>query len=101
VKYAFAEIAERRADVVDRWWRKHRPKAADLFREELDEAVLQILDAPLVPPVHRVVRGVEYRRLLMPKTKQYVYYSVDLDEDLVVIATVWGAKRGREPRLSG
>ncbi len=99
MKYAFAKTAERRVDVVDRWWKKHRPKVADLFRDELDDAVLQILGDPLVPPVHRVVRGVEYRRLLMPKTKQFVYYSVDLDQDLVIIATVWGAKRGREPKL--
>jgi hypothetical protein len=35
--------------------------------------------------------------MLMPKTEQYVYYVVALDA--VVIHTVWGARRGRGPKL--
>jgi hypothetical protein len=35
----------------------------------------------------------------MPKTEQHVYYTVDDAADEIVIETVWGARRGRGPKL--
>ncbi len=37
-------------------------------------------------------------RCLMPKTKKHVYYRLDGD-DVVRIMAVWGAIRGRDPKL--
>ena len=45
------------------------------------------------------IEGESVRRILMPKTEQHVYYTVDDAADEVVIETVWGARRGRGPRL--
>jgi hypothetical protein len=38
-------------------------------------------------------------RVLMPRTERHVYYTVDDASAEVVIETIWGARRGREPKL--
>jgi hypothetical protein len=45
------------------------------------------------------VRGKVIRRLLLPKTEQHVYFSIDDDGQRVVIHTVWSARRGRGAKL--
>jgi hypothetical protein len=35
----------------------------------------------------------------MPTTEQHVYYTVDEAAGEIVIETVWGAPRGRGPKL--
>jgi hypothetical protein len=37
--------------------------------------------------------------VLLPKTGTHVYYSVDEDADLVTVLAVWGAPKGRGPKL--
>jgi hypothetical protein len=39
------------------------------------------------------------RRLLLPKSQQHVYYVIDEALGAVVIYTIWGARRGRGPKL--
>jgi hypothetical protein len=34
-----------------------------------------------------------------PKAEHHVYYRFDGDRDLLVIYSVWGARRGRGPKL--
>ncbi len=81
------------------WWRRHRPKAPDLFERELDAALERIVSAPNLGSVYEQGdRGdVEVRRLLLPKTRNHVYYAVKGDE--LVVLTVWGAPKGRGPKL--
>ena len=43
--------------------------------------------------------GLSVRRVLLPKTGTHVYYSVDEDADLVTVVAVWGAPKGRGPKL--
>lgn len=83
----------------DEWWRTHRSDAPDLFKQELTAAFLRILRAPKVRPPHTVIEGEPVWRVLMPTTKQHVYYTVDDNVGEVVIETVWGARRGRSPKL--
>jgi hypothetical protein len=59
------------------WWRRHRPAAPDLFEQEDVD--------------------VEVRRVLLPRTRNHIYYSVTATE--VVVHTVWGAPQGRGPIL--
>lgn len=81
-----------------RWWRLHRPSSPDLFDLELDAALEQIVSKPDI--------GAEYkaddfeatvRRLLLPKTKNHIYYAIEAEQ--IVILSVWGAPRGRGPKL--
>ena len=92
--------ARRQADGLDRWWRQHRPDVADLFARELDAARRLIADAPAMvgaPYVER--RGELVRRILLPKTNNHVYYAIERDTDVVMIVAVWGAPKGRGPKL--
>ncbi len=85
--------------VVATWWREDRRYAARLFEEELRAAVERLRVTPNLGLIYQVVDGEEFRRLLLPKTAQHVYYVVDAAKGVVVVHSVWGARRGRGPRL--
>lgn len=83
----------------DEWWRSHRIDAPDLFKQELTTAFQRILPAPKIREPYGDLGGEPVWRVLMPKTGQHVYYTVDDDAAEVVIETVWGARRKRGPKL--
>lgn len=85
-------------EYITRWWRKNRPAASSLFEDELDDALDKLEAEPTLGTEYRVVRGRVIRRILLPKTEQHVFYSVG-EDDGIVIHTVWGARRGRGPKL--
>ena len=91
--------ARRRIQLVEAWWRENRPGAPDLFREELAWARQKLLSTPHLAPRYQMESGKVFRRLLLPATEQHVYYVVDDAADLIVVYTVWGARRGRTPNL--
>jgi plasmid stabilization system protein ParE len=97
VKLVFARRALREIDRAARWWVAHRD-ARTLFEEELAEVLRQVRVNPRLGQVYRVVRGREQRRILMRKTAQHVYYRIDGPEQILVLS-VWGARRGRGPKL--
>lgn len=95
------EIAQRAAQQIERakrWWLKNRPYAQELFDRELHAAFEQIRTAP--NSGHEYHRGRQHlvRRILMPQTRNHVYYRV-INEEVAQVVTLWGAIRGRGPRL--
>jgi plasmid stabilization system protein ParE len=99
VKARLTAPAQGQADRLDRWWRAHRPLAADLFAREFDAALRQIEEAPEAGAPHVQRQGVTVRRVLLPRTKNHVYYQTDLVQGLVMILAVWGAPKKRGPKL--
>lgn len=99
MKVRFTQRAQRRAKLVAEWWRQHRPVAPALFEEELAGLVGKRVERPTVGIVYQTLDGQVIRRRLMPRTAQHVYYSVDESNLTIVIHAVWGARRGRDPRL--
>ena len=97
MKLVFARRALREIDRAARWWVAHRD-ARTLFEEELAEVLRQVRANPRLGQVYRVVRAREQRRILMRKTAQHVYYRIDGPEQILVLS-VWGACRGRGPKL--
>ena len=81
------------------WWRTNRDAAPTLFDDELDEAIDKIANQPLLGAVHEIVGGKTFRRLLLRKTRQNVFYVLDDAKGVIVIHTIWGARRGRKPKL--
>ena len=80
------------------WWRMHRPEAPDLIETELEDVLERILAAPKLGPLYE--QGgfeVPIRRVLLPKARNHVYYVIQGAE--LVVLSVWGAPRGRGPRL--
>ncbi len=80
------------------WWRENRPLAPDLFDRELEAAKGRIEQQPEGRRL-RDGRGRVIRRVLLPKTEGHVYYSVDHATESVVVHIVWGARKGRGPKL--
>jgi plasmid stabilization system protein ParE len=98
MKLRLARRAVAEAKEINTWWRKHRPASPDLFEQELDAALERIAAAGNVGTVYE--KGnleAPVRRVLLPKTKNHVYYSVEGDE--IVVISIWGAPRERGPKL--
>lgn len=38
-------------------------------------------------------------RLLLPRTQNHLYYTYEPEQQLLRIWCLWGARRGREPKL--
>jgi plasmid stabilization system protein ParE len=99
MKLVFTPEAERQANEIDAWWREHRPDARQLFARELAEARERLLATPGIGVTYTSASGKTARRVLLPKTQNHVYFEVDAERELVIVLAVWGAPRGRGPRL--
>jgi plasmid stabilization system protein ParE len=93
-------ISERAASQIERsedWWREQRPDARELFREELQAVLGQLEQMPHLGQIYQGGRRV-VRRILMPRTRNHVYYQV-IGDDEVQVVTVASAVGKRAPRL--
>jgi plasmid stabilization system protein ParE len=98
VKVKVTRRAERRIEIVDRFWRKNRLEAPDLLKEELAAAEVRLSEDPYAGKAC-VIGERQLRRLLLPRTEQWMYYVVRAKQGLVVVQTIWGARRGRDPKI--
>ena len=98
MKIKVTRRAEKRIEIVDRYWRQNRLEAPDLLKQELVAAEARLSEDPNAGKAC-VINGKKYRRLLLPRTEQWLYYKVRQKQDLIVVQTLWGARRGREPKL--
>lgn len=85
--------------MLDAWWRENRPKAPELFREELAAALQTITEAPTLGQRYVKIRNRDVRRSLLRTTRNHVYYA--FDAETVHVVAVWGAIKSRGPDLSG
>jgi plasmid stabilization system protein ParE len=99
VKLIFSTEADQDAEAIDTWWRQNRLDAPQLFAEELASVCEAILRKPLILKPYGERRGMVIRRWHLERTEQHVYYVADVDNDLITVLRVWGARRGRGPRL--
>jgi hypothetical protein len=95
----FTPEAEFQVTEMDTWWREQRPAARDLFARELAEARTMLLTARGAGVKYTTKSGKIVRRVLMPKTRNHIYFEIDEIRQLVVVLAVWGAPRGRDPEL--
>jgi hypothetical protein len=99
VKLELAVRAKREAARHNSWWRANREVSPDLFERELLRTLEQIEVAPRSgTPYSTATSGREYRRVLMPATRYYVYYRI-LAPDHVRVDAIWSAVRGKGPAL--
>ncbi len=97
--------AEQQLREIAAWWRENRSAAGSLVHDELERCIALIESSPDAGlRFHRTaVPGV--RRLVMPRTKHFVYYIHDEPNAVVYIIAIWGAPKGgapelRDPRIS-
>lgn len=98
MKIVLLAEAQRRFEAEDEWWRENRD-AKDLFIDEFEETLERIGANPELGRTYRLTRGKLIQRVLMNKTRCYVYYFHDREQDLLEVHTVWGAHRERGPSL--
>lgn len=93
------DVAEAQLLEIAAWWTANRHAAPDLVIEELERCVTLLESTPDAGmPFHRAsVPGV--RRLVMRKTRHFIYYIHDAARAAVYIIAVWGTAKGSDPVL--
>lgn len=82
------------------WWEQHREKVPRLFVEELAAVVAKLREGTDKERQQYAARsGRIIWRLLMPKTRNHVYYRVNEVGAEVEILVVWNAVSGANPDL--
>lgn len=88
-------VREKRA-----WWEAHRQKAPRLFVQELAAIIVKLRDGGDHERQQYAARnGRIIWRLLMPKTRNHIYYRLDEAAGEVEILLVWNAVAGATPDL--
>lgn len=88
-------IREKRA-----WWEQHHEKAPRLFVEELAAVVAKLREGAEQERQQYAARsGRIIWRLLMPKTRNHIYYRVNEAGRDVEILLIWNAVAGATPEL--
>jgi plasmid stabilization system protein ParE len=70
-----------------------------LFERELEDALQLLLVMPGAGTKYPTSKRPNLRRLLLPKTEYHIYFALERNDTTLVIHSVWGARRGRGPRL--
>ena len=85
------------AQAIRAWWLENRPEAPDLFVDELGAAIRKLGILPRGGARYEATTLREMRRLMMPRTRHHVYYTVDDNSRLVRIHAIWHTSRGHGP----
>lgn len=80
-------------------WAKHSTISPDLFWDELVAAGQRLLVEPYAGRRWVSPKGRVMLRLLLERTQNHLYYTYQADKELIRIWCLWGARRGREPKL--
>jgi len=102
VKVRFAPFAQQRARHIKTWWQNHRPAAEVTFDQELEDLTRRLASMSSRSPLGVIdgdKHGQSIRRVLLRKSQQHVYYSIDEATDTVIVRMIWGAQRGQRPKL--
>lgn len=92
---ALLAVREKRA-----WWLQHRDKAPELFVQELASTVAKLRDGTDTERHQFAARGGHIIwRILMPKTRNHIYYRVNDRAAEVEVLLVWNATAGRTPSV--
>lgn len=85
--------AQRQINSAAERWHRNRDKAPLLFVDELEAAFTLLRQSPLAGRVARLPQFESVRRLLLPKSRFFLYYQVRAD-DHVRIVSMWHQSRG-------
>lgn len=95
MKVRLSKRADREMRSIDAWWRENRPEAPSRFADELRKALQLLVTAPHSGNAYGTYRGRLVRRVLLPISRDHVYYVVD-DRGLHVLS-IWGGPKERPP----
>lgn len=93
----FQRRASLEVETIDAWWRTNRTSASELFLNELEGVLQAVALLPKLGAPARSPRIEGVRRVLLARTRHYVYYREAIDT--IQILAVWHASRGQDPGL--
>lgn len=99
MRVIFSPEAEQCLDYIDTWWRANRDKNPNLFDEEVQRVVALLAATPEMGHEYRVRGRVTVRRVLLKKTRHYLYYWVNEAVGVVEVVSIWGTPLKRGPPL--
>ncbi len=99
MKLIVGRRAARQVSRIERWWFENRPSAPTLFTDELERTFRLLVESPAAGVGWPTPRRPDLRRVLMPETRNHVYFRVDEPTQTVRVLAVWGAPRGSAPKL--
>jgi hypothetical protein len=99
VKFVITPRARRQVERAHQWWEQNRDKSPGLFIRELEQAEHHLTALPESGELWRVRQKKTIRRWLLPKTGQHLYYVYNPTREEVLVLALWGARRGRTPKL--
>ena len=97
MKVELSDRAERELQRIARWWREHASSAA-VSLDELEHMIEHIETTSMLGVVYEAKAGRTVYRRLMKKSGCHVYL-VCQSAQLVVIVSIWGARRRRGPKF--
>ena len=82
------------------WWEQHREKAPQLFAVELADLMAKLRSGDDHERQKYAARGGHIIwRILMPRTRNHVYYRLDQAAREVEVLMIWNAVAGAGPEL--
>lgn len=94
-RVVFSEQAVKHVEAIDTWWRLNRASAPDAFADELAASVRRLRRYPDVARQYTVRYGRVIKRILLPRSRHHIFYTIDERH----IYAVWHASRGAGPDL--
>jgi len=98
-RVVLAPAAAEQLEAAQAWWVEHRPSAPGLLLDELQATLAAIAALPRIGRPVRHSRRRNLRRVLLPRAGYHIFYQHDVATDVIRIAAIWGAVRGRPPPL--
>ena len=99
MKFTITPRAWLQVERARNWWEANRDKSPALFAQELAEAQRHLTTLPESGELWRIRRRRTIRRWLLKKTAQHLYYVYSPEREEVLVLALWGARRGRGPKL--
>jgi len=94
VRVEISKRARRELERGAQWW-----DDPNILWDELEEAGRRLLQEPEAGVRWASSKGHVMWRLRLPRSQKFLYYAYFPNRGLIVVRCVWGAQRGREPRL--
>lgn len=84
---------------IQAWWTENRPAARLLFLDELGRVERLLRENPELGIVYTAHKSGTIRRILLIQSEYHLYYRYVPSRSEIFVVTIWGAARGRGPRL--
>lgn len=97
MKVELSDRALREMQRIDLSWRA-RASSPDVFLDELEKLVEWIESTGVIGPVYDAKAKRRVHRLLLEKSGYHLYLARK-SEDLIVVVSIWSARRRRGPTL--